>query len=190
MLRRSRQNMTDKSQATRSNHAASHYPRIMQTTTARRSIKPALQLKKILVPIDFSLPSQQALDHARSFARSFGGEVILLHVVQRFGLAPFPEGAGQLDYTDPEFHEAQNTLKTLAHEIVEKTLKVQTLVRSGLAAHEIVEAATELDADLIVIATHGYTGWKHFCIGSTTERVVRTAPCPVFVVREKEHEFI
>jgi nucleotide-binding universal stress UspA family protein len=182
--------MTDNSQATRSNRAASLYPQVMQTTAARRPGKRALQLKKILVPIDFSLPSQQALDHARSFARSFGGEVILLHVVQRFGLAPFPEGAGQLDYTDPEFHEAQNTLKTLAHEIAEKTLKVQTLVRSGLAAHEIVEAATELDADLIVIATHGYTGWKHFCIGSTTERVVRTAPCPVFVVREKEHEFI
>ncbi|MBA2435825.1 MAG: universal stress protein [Chthoniobacterales bacterium] len=51
-----------------------------------------------------------------------------------------------------------------------------------------VEAARELDSDLIVIATHGYTGWKHFCIGSTTERVVRTAPCPVFVVREKQHE--
>jgi nucleotide-binding universal stress UspA family protein len=61
-------------------------------------------------------------------------------------------------------------------------------VRTGLAAHEIVEAARELDSDLIVIATHGYTGWKHLCIGSTTERVVRTAPCPVFVVREKQHE--
>ena len=57
-----------------------------------------------------------------------------------------------------------------------------------LAAHEIVEAARDLDSDLIVIATHGYTGWKHLCIGSTAERVVRTAPCPVFVVREKQHE--
>jgi nucleotide-binding universal stress UspA family protein len=162
----------------------------MQTTTVRRPTKAMLQLKKILVPIDFSLPSQQALDHARSLARSFGGEIILLHVVQRFGFAPFPEVAPQLDYTKEEFHEAENTLKTLAHEIGDKIAKVETLVRSGLAAHEIVEAATELDADLIVIATHGYTGWKHFCIGSTTERVVRTAPCPVFVVREKEHEFI
>jgi nucleotide-binding universal stress UspA family protein len=66
----------------------------------------------------------------------------------------------------------------------------QTAIRTGLAAHEIVEAARDLDSDLIVIATHGYTGWKHFCIGSTTERVVRTAPCPVFVVREKQHELI
>jgi nucleotide-binding universal stress UspA family protein len=71
-----------------------------------------------------------------------------------------------------------------------KSRPVQTAIRTGLAAHEIVEAARELDSDLIVIATHGYTGWKHFCIGSTTERVVRTAPCPVFVVREKQHELI
>ena len=62
-------------------------------------------------------------------------------------------------------------------------------VRAGLPSHEIVETAKELDVDLIVIATHGYAGWKHFCIGSTAERVVRAAPCPVLVVREKEHEF-
>lgn len=61
---------------------------------------------------------------------------------------------------------------------------------AGLAAHEIVEAAKELDVDLIVIATHGYTGWKHFAIGSTAKRVVRAAPCPVLVVREKEHDFL
>jgi len=68
--------------------------------------------------------------------------------------------------------------------------QVRSEVRTGLAAFEIVEAAKELDVDLIVIATHGYTGWKHFCIGSTAERVVRAAPCPVLVVREKEHDFV
>jgi universal stress protein A len=67
--------------------------------------------------------------------------------------------------------------------------KARSLFRRGLASHEIVETAKDLDIDLIVIATHGYTGWKHFCIGSTAERVVRAAPCPVLVVREKEHEF-
>lgn len=60
----------------------------------------------------------------------------------------------------------------------------------GVATHEIVEVAKELDVDLIIIATHGFTGWKHFAIGSTAERVARAAPCPVLVVREKEHVFI
>jgi nucleotide-binding universal stress UspA family protein len=53
-----------------------------------------------------------------------------------------------------------------------------------------VEAAKNLDVDLIVIATHGFTGRKHFAIGSTAERVARAAPCPVLVVREIEHDFI
>jgi nucleotide-binding universal stress UspA family protein len=63
-------------------------------------------------------------------------------------------------------------------------------LRTGVAAHEIVTAAKELDADLIVIASHGLTGWKHFAIGSTADRVARAAPCPVLVVREKEHDFV
>ena len=58
------------------------------------------------------------------------------------------------------------------------------------APNEITKAAKDLDVDLIIIATHGYTSWRHLCIGSTAERVVRTAPCPVLVVREKEHEFV
>jgi nucleotide-binding universal stress UspA family protein len=63
-------------------------------------------------------------------------------------------------------------------------------VRIGHAPNEITKAAKEMDVDLIVIATHGYTSWRHLCIGSTAERVVRTAPCPVLVVREIEHEFV
>jgi universal stress protein A len=78
--------------------------------------------------------------------------------------------------------------KSLATQQTLKSSAIHTVVRTGPAAHEIVETARDLDSDLIVIATHGYTGWKHLCIGSTTERVVRTAPCPVFVVREKQHE--
>ena len=82
-------------------------------------------------------------------------------------------------------------LKALANSVRNAGItRVGSSVRPGLAAHEIVEAAKELDVDLIVIATHGYTGWKHFAIGSTAERVVRAAPCPVLVVREKEHEFV
>jgi nucleotide-binding universal stress UspA family protein len=69
-------------------------------------------------------------------------------------------------------------------------VETKSAIRTGLASHEILEAAKELDVDLIVIATHGFSGWKHFCIGSTAERVARSAPCPVLVVREKEHEFI
>ena len=60
---------------------------------------------------------------------------------------------------------------------------IEWMIRRGLPSLEVVDAARESKCDLIVIASHGYTGWKHFCIGSTAERVVRAAHCPVLVVR-------
>lgn len=141
------------------------------------------------MPVDFSDPSDQALRYAARFARQFGGEITLLHIVET-AIAPYPEVAPYLDQTEEELEDAEQFLLTIAARPLLESSPVQTVVRIGLAAHEIVEAARDLDADLIVIATHGYTGWKHFCIGSTTERVVRTAPCPVFVVREKQHELV
>ena len=60
----------------------------------------------------------------------------------------------------------------------------------GLQRMRSCEAAEELDVDLIIMATHGVRGWKHFGLGSTADRVARAAPCPVLVVREREREFI
>ncbi|HMJ66829.1 MAG TPA: universal stress protein, partial [Candidatus Binatia bacterium] len=78
----------------------------------------------------------------------------------------------------------------LAHDEVEEQTPVQAEVRIGKPHHEIVSLAKVLGADLIVIATHGYSGLKHAVLGSTAERVVRHATCPVLVVREKEKDFI
>ncbi|HEX5176827.1 MAG TPA: universal stress protein, partial [Chthoniobacteraceae bacterium] len=133
-------------------------------------------------------PSNQALRCAARLAEHFGGELTLLHIVQNTSVAPFPEVPPYLDYMEEDFESAERALQALAAQQTLKPSAIHTVVRTGLAAHEIVEAARDLDSDLIVIATHGYTGWKHLCIGSTAERVVRTAPCPVFVVREKQHE--
>ncbi len=151
----------------------------------------AIGLKRILVPVDFSPLSKKALHYATRMAREFGAEVNILHVVEPevppafdgFMIAPPPisNGAG---------NSWTGQLKSLVSLVRKAGVEpVDSSVRSGLAAFEIVEAAKELDVDLIVIATHGYTGWKHFAIGSTAERVVRAAPCPVLVVREKEHDF-
>ena len=160
----------------------------MEPTTLR-SITPAtLQLKRILVAVDFSGPSNQALRYAVRFAQHFGSEITLLHIVQRTFIARYPEVPPYLDHIEADFENAERALQTLAAQQTLKSSAIRTVVRTGLAAHEIVEAARDLDSDLIVIATHGYTSWKHLCIGSTAERVVRAAPCPVFAVREKQHE--
>jgi len=92
-------------------------------------------------------------------------------------------------FSDVERGPTEKKLRAWTHSVAAMGVSAKMAVRNGLPSHEIVEAAKDLDIDLIIIATHGYTGWKHFCIGSTAERVVRAAPCPVLVVREKEHQF-
>ena len=154
---------------------------------------PTWRLKKILVPVDFSPASKNAFRYALRFAEEFGAEVTLLYVVDpapstRFAAIPaFPE---MPSFPETDFSEPKKNLRALIASSTNGNLeRPRWKMRTGVPSHEIVDAAKEGDADLIIIATHGYTGWKHFCIGSTAERVVRAAPCPVLVVREKEHEF-
>ena len=157
-----------------------------------RGSSSALNLKRILVPVDFSPLSKKALLYAARFAQQFRTELHLLHVVEPeippafdgFMIAPPPISNGTAASCAGRMKPWVQAVRNAG------VTRVESAVRPGLAAFEIVEAAKELDVDLIVIATHGYTGWKHFAIGSTAERVVRAAPCPVLVVREKEHEFV
>jgi nucleotide-binding universal stress UspA family protein len=143
-------------------------------------------MKQILVPIDFSKTSIEALRQAEIFAEKFGASLMLLHVVEK---APFMSDMRNVPLAmseDEVAEKAKVDLTLLAkRELKEKTTR-QINVRVGKAYQEINEAAKELRADLIVISTHGYTGLKHTLLGSTTERVVRHAPCPVLVVRKQE----
>jgi universal stress protein A len=150
----------------------------------------SLRIKRILTPIDFSPASQNALKYALRFADEFGGEVTLLYVLEPAASTSFVAIPGATAFSEAECSTAEKKLRSLIAAAYNGNGKrPHWKVRVGIPSHEIVEAAKEADVDLIVIATHGYTGWKHFCIGSTAERVVRAAPCPVLVVREKEHEF-
>lgn len=162
----------------------------MQCSVLASPASAAVRLKRILVPTDFSAPSRQALHYALRFAQVFGGEVTLLHVIERLGLGSLVMD-GNVLYSENDRSVAEKNLRALC--TVSKADRFPEMgftVREGLPAHEIVETAKELATDLIVIATHGHTSWRDFCIGSTAERVVRAAPCPVFVVREHEHDFI
>ena len=163
----------------------------IETADTIELIPQILHLKKILVPTDFSETSKKAAQYAVRFAEQFGCDIALLYVVEpttpMIG-APLAVEA----FTDKdEFSIAEKDLAALAAEAhTDGAHSVRSFVRIGHAPNEITKAAKDLDVDLIIIATHGYTSWRHLCIGSTAERVVRTAPCPVLVVREKEHEFV
>ena len=147
-----------------------------------------LKLRNILVPIDFSPASEKALRHAVAFARQFGAKITLLYVSQaqlqanEFAYMPVEESAVRWCGTA--------RLESIARREIAPEIPVETLVRTGVAFDEIVKAAKELNADLIVVNTHGYTGLKHILVGSTAERIVRHAPCPVLVVRECDHDLV
>ena len=145
-----------------------------------------LLAKKILVPVDFSETSRYAL----RFAEQFGCEIVLLHVVEPESvIAGAPSAINVFAQPEEDTIAAKAELEALVASSRSRPSSIRLKVRSGHAPNEITKVANDLDVDLIVIATHGYTSWRHFCIGSTAERVVHTAPCPVLVVREKQHEF-
>ncbi len=149
-----------------------------------------LDLKKILVPIDFSAMSKRAFHYALRFAEQFGCEIVLLHVVEPVtAIAGTPLTFDIFAQPEDDTAAAEAELASLAASSRNGLNSLTSAVRTGHAPNEITKAAKDLDVDLILIATHGYTSWRHLCIGSTAERVVRTAPCPVLVVRDKEHEF-
>jgi universal stress protein A len=149
-----------------------------------------LNPKKILVPIDFSTMSKQAFQYALRFAEQFRCEMILLHVVEpETVIAGTSLAVDVFAQLDEDTTAAEADLAALAASSRNRPNSVTSAVRNGHAPNEITKAAKDLDVDLIIIATHGYTSWRHLCISSTAERVVRAAPCPVLVVRDKEHEF-
>ena len=162
----------------------------LMDAATRTAVKPSLKLKQILVPIDFSNCSKKALQYALPLAREHQAAITLLYVV------PPAYGAGEyggIDYAQLEAgmkQDGERELAKLAVDEVRGEISTDTLVRIGSPAREVVETARSLPADLIVISTHGRTGLKHVLLGSVTEHVVQRAPCPVLVVREREHEIL
>lgn len=149
-----------------------------------------LRLKKILVPVDFSEFSKKAVRYGVRFAEQFGAALVLVHVVEP---VRYPESV----IIPPEMEEgnqarlkqARRALAGFARKEIPTAVASECLSHLGVPFAEIVKAAKDVDADLIVMSTHGHTGLKHLFLGSTAERVVRLAPCPVLTVREREHEF-
>ena len=159
-----------------------------QTLPARLKSE-KLALKKILVSSDFSPASDNAFKYALRFSQHFGAQLHVIHVLEPVlspQFAGLPEAPA---LSEKELATAEKKLRAWTDSAGAAGVAAKLVLRNGWPAHEIVEAAKDLDVDLVILATQGLTGWKHFCIGSTAERVVRAAPCPVLVVREKEHEF-
>lgn len=147
--------------------------------------------KKLLVPLDGSELAEQALTPALSIARSAQGEVILFRVpVMETMLvsAPIPTGVGVLwpaQSLQRSRSEVHDYLKALQHDYQQPGLTVRTHMAEGDVASQIVDTAQTAGADLLVMSTHGYSGVTRWLLGSTAEKVLRSAPCPTLIVRNE-----
>lgn len=142
-------------------------------------------IKNILVPIDFSDYSKNALKYAVQFAKQFSAKIFLVYVVEPMIYpADFSMGQVAIPSTDIDLNKrAEEELNNLAGTI-DPSVKAETVIKTGKPFVEINETAQEKNIDLIIIATHGHTGVEHLLFGSTAEKVVRKAPCPVLTLRE------
>jgi nucleotide-binding universal stress UspA family protein len=155
-----------------------------RTPPKRIAKSPQFNIRKILVPIDFSKMSRGALPWATFLAAQFNAELVLLHVEEKFPI-DYLLGRELMSHTMvPLMKQAEADLERLAGSLRKSTEgNISAVVRDGKPFEEICHAATALGADFIVLTTHGHTGLKHAWLGSTAERVVRHAHCPVLVLR-------
>ncbi len=143
-----------------------------------------IELKRILLPTDFSAASAQAFPYAVWFARQFAASIALLYVLP----TTLPAELSHIGIVLEEKRlakEAETTLAKVRARELPSDVAVENIVLSGGPCYEICKTAGALGIDLIVMSTHGHTGLKHALLGSTTERVVGHAPCSVFTVREQ-----
>lgn len=138
--------------------------------------------KKILAPTDFSEPSYQALDMAIALAQHFGAELHILHVVPPLHVVPVPVNVEVTLYENELREAAERLMEELIAQRVPKDLTVFASVVWGDPADEIINYQKEKEMDLIVIATYGRTGWRHWVFGSVTEKVVRHPTCPTLTI--------
>jgi len=143
--------------------------------------------KRILVPVDFSKDSLNALAYAADFAQTLGAELLLLYAVEPIYYAtptdPFAVNANVATLIEEQRRMGEQQLARVGADLEKKGQGFRALIKSGSPSQVIIDTAKNQRADLIIMATHGRTGLAHMFMGSVAEKVVRTAACPVLTVR-------
>ena len=142
--------------------------------------------KTILFPTDFSRCSDQAIEEVCNLAQILGAELHLLHVIEPIDIYSTRYGTEQALYFDLMKQMragANDDMTALKKNLAARGLHPVCALIEGKPAEEIVKYAGDHSMSLVCMSTHGWSGFKHLLLGSTTERVLRHAPCPVFVLR-------
>jgi universal stress protein A len=150
-----------------------------------------LTYRVILVPIDFSEHSKKTIRYATRFAARYEARIRLLHVFQVPDYAVTQYESKQVGFdqlknqADIAEEEALQNLERFEKELMNQGVNVKAFLRVGYPFEEIIQVANDPEIDLIIIGSHGRSGIKRLLLGSTAERVVEHAPCPVLVVKER-----
>ena len=150
-----------------------------------------IKIERILYPTDFSDYCSHARPYAIDLAKTFEAKVTLMHVVPtELYPASFAFSVDLQDLYNGLEEPAQKRIEELLKTFQDAGVDAESLTEIGSPFVNIVDAASRLNVDLIIMATHGWGAIKHMLLGSTAERVVRKAPCPVLTIRHPEHEFV
>jgi nucleotide-binding universal stress UspA family protein len=142
-----------------------------------------MMFHKMLCPTDFSEASCQGLQAAAELAQQNNAELYVLHVELPLGAPPLPES--HVPYAQSDAARSAEVIANLCRIIEEQissAVRSHPLLKRGLTAQEIVRAARNVDADLIVLTAHGATGLRSGELGSVAARVLQTSPCPVLTL--------
>jgi len=144
--------------------------------------------KKILCPIDFSEPSYEALKVASELALNFSAELTIVHVVPLLPTVTATDRAAGATAAAAQYQqeleaESARLLDEAVNQYVSKNLSIRKFIEIGDTAQVVAKMAEEEDTDLVVVSTHGRTGWRHLVFGSNAERIVRYTQCPVLTIQ-------
>ena len=150
-----------------------------------------VKISTMVCAVDFSEYSDYALQYAIDLAGVFNAELKLVHVVElpflpSYSLAGVPDLSLPVEQVE---ENAREHMEELVKECSKKDERVSGDLRTGAPFLEIISYAREVDADMIVVGTHGRSGLSHMLIGSVAEKIVRKAPCPVLTVKHPDHKF-
>ncbi|WDP89515.1 MAG: universal stress protein [Desulfobacter sp.] len=149
-----------------------------------------VNIKKILAPTDCSQPSSEALLYADRIASTFNADLTVLRVFLPPAAHKYTEASYSLrDIPKQKSWEQQEEIKVFWQSIVKDGVAPAFVNLTGDPFDEIIHYATQNDVDMIVMGTHGYTGFKHIFMGSVAEKVVRYSPVPVLTVKQKGFEY-
>jgi len=144
---------------------------------------------KILVPVDFSQSSHAALEVAAGFAQQIHAKLHLVHVIPTFPRTTFPDFAPETEFLAKVRKDAETHFAACKSDLATKGIKVDFCIEDGNdVAGILVDVVEREKIDMVVISTHGITGWHPMAFGSIAEKLVRLVQCPLLLLRSTRPE--